>query len=423
MSGARDNFVVVRGCCVQAARGTASAAAAAAACAAPPSCRAAAPAGRAGALTWHLSERSCRATPRLLGTGAPAAPGGLPQRQRVRHAPSPGLPLAAASLTFSGSDALRLGGRGDAGAGRTCSSSSSSSRRWWQYLAPWRRRRRNPQQDQPQQGVREPTRHQRRPQGRDGQQQDQQQQNLKHHQQEQQQQQQQQQQQRQRQQHCQHRQQQDQDRAPPAPAAATSLAAAAAAAAALPLNAVASALSPEALRGVLHECVENSKLLVAGAMSAVVSRTAVAPLERVKMDQLLRSSSHSALETALRVYHREGVLGFWKVRLALQGGARHAAAAALSHCPRRAAAGETPHTLLPGHRPRICRPSTTPWAPRPSLPQGNALNVARTAPFKALNFFSFDMYSRALAQHLGHDVGSLRFLAGAAAGGFRVCLI
>jgi hypothetical protein len=48
--------------------------------------------------------------------------------------------------------------------------------------------------------------------------------------------------------------------------------------------------------------------------------------------------------------------------------------------------------------------------------QGNALNVARTAPFKALNFFSFDMYSRLLAQHLGPDVGSLRFLAGAAAG-------
>ena len=48
--------------------------------------------------------------------------------------------------------------------------------------------------------------------------------------------------------------------------------------------------------------------------------------------------------------------------------------------------------------------------------QGNALNVARTAPFKALNFFSFDVYSRLLAERLGGDVASLRFLAGAAAG-------
>ncbi|KAI8469853.1 MAG: mitochondrial carrier domain-containing protein [Monoraphidium minutum] len=77
------------------------------------------------------------------------------------------------------------------------------------------------------------------------------------------------------------------------------------------------------------------------------------------MDQLLRRGGTSALQTALRVYQREGLPGFWK---------------------------------------------------------GNALNVARTAPFKALNFFSFDMYSRALSRHLGGDVGSMRFLAGAAAG-------
>jgi hypothetical protein len=56
-------------------------------------------------------------------------------------------------------------------------------------------------------------------------------------------------------------------------------------------------------------------------------------------------------------------------------------------------------------------------------PQGNALNVVRTAPFKALNFFSFDMYSRALARHMGPDVGSLRFLAGAAAGAFWGLLV
>lgn len=40
------------------------------------------------------------------------------------------------------------------------------------------------------------------------------------------------------------------------------------------------------------------------------------------MDQLLRSSSHSALETALRVYNREGLPGFWKVRGCKAKGAR-----------------------------------------------------------------------------------------------------
>eukprot|EP00775_Hariotina_reticulata_P008206 gene8206-8397_t len=47
-------------------------------------------------------------------------------------------------------------------------------------------------------------------------------------------------------------------------------------------------------------------------MAAVVSRTAMAPLERIKMDLLLKNSSRSALQTALWVYEREGVGGFWK---------------------------------------------------------------------------------------------------------------
>ncbi|GBG00459.1 hypothetical protein Rsub_13205 [Raphidocelis subcapitata] len=342
MSGARESFVVARGCYVLAA-GDAAVAAAPLRCRAAAARAAACPA--AGALSWRLGERSRWGPPSLLAAGpcrAPAPNGGPQQRQRER-ASAAACPLAAASLTISGGGALLSGDGGGACGGR----------RWWQHLAalpPWRRRQ-QPQLDQPQQGGKpqraneEPPRHPRRRRRREGepQQDQQQQQNLK-------------------QQHCQHPERQNRGRPPPGPAAAASLAgaaASAAAAAALPLDAVASALSPEALRGVLHDCLENGKLLVAGAMSAVVSRTAVAPLERVKMDQLLRSSSHSALETALRVYNREGLPGFWK---------------------------------------------------------GNALNVARTAPFKALNFFSFDMYSRALAEHLGHDVGSLRFLAGAAAG-------
>lgn len=44
--------------------------------------------------------------------------------------------------------------------------------------------------------------------------------------------------------------------------------------------------------------------------------------------------------------------------------------------------------------------------------------MARTAPFKALNFFSFDVYSKLLSERLGSDTGHLRFLAGAGAGAF-----
>lgn len=58
--------------------------------------------------------------------------------------------------------------------------------------------------------------------------------------------------------------------------------------------------------------IGQTKLLVAGAASAVVSRTLMAPLERVKMDLLLKTSTRSALDTALWVWQREGLAGFWK---------------------------------------------------------------------------------------------------------------
>lgn len=56
----------------------------------------------------------------------------------------------------------------------------------------------------------------------------------------------------------------------------------------------------------------QAKLLVAGAASAIVSRTAMAPLERVKMDLLLKTSSRGAVDTAMWVWQREGLAGFWK---------------------------------------------------------------------------------------------------------------
>lgn len=63
----------------------------------------------------------------------------------------------------------------------------------------------------------------------------------------------------------------------------------------------------------LRERLSYGSLLFAGAMSAVVSRTAMAPLERVKMDMLLKTSASSnAMKTALQVFEKEGVAGFWK---------------------------------------------------------------------------------------------------------------
>jgi hypothetical protein len=70
-----------------------------------------------------------------------------------------------------------------------------------------------------------------------------------------------------------HKQQPQQQGSPPA---ATALASSA-----LAMDAL-SPRAPKALHTVVLEHLEHGKLLVAGAMSAVVSRTAVAPLERVR---------------------------------------------------------------------------------------------------------------------------------------------
>ncbi len=50
-----------------------------------------------------------------------------------------------------------------------------------------------------------------------------------------------------------------------------------------------------------HAACRYVKLLFSGAMSAVVSRTCVAPLERVKMDLLLKNGTGDAFTTAAQV--------------------------------------------------------------------------------------------------------------------------
>jgi hypothetical protein len=155
------------------------------------------------------------------------APGALRQRGADQQHRQPRRPRAAvASLTVSQGN-----GWPAAGDGACCASGSSGSGRpWWSPFSPCPRQQ--PQQSQQSQ------RH-------DNQQRQQQRQPNQH------------------------------EPPPRPPAAAVNLTSSAMAADALAAGA------PKALHTALLENLEHGKLLIAGAMSAVVSRTAVAPLERV----------------------------------------------------------------------------------------------------------------------------------------------
>mmetsp|Transcript_14880 Transcript_14880/g.44931 ORF Transcript_14880/g.44931 Transcript_14880/m.44931 type:complete len:473 (+) Transcript_14880:269-1687(+) len=110
-----------------------------------------------------------------------------------------------------------------------------------------------------------------------------------------------------------------------------------------------------------YEGFNHVKHMAAGALAACVSRTVVAPFERVKMECILRQRGVAASKVAAGILAKDGVLGFW---------------------------------------------------------QGNLLNVLRTAPYKAVNFSSYDAYRKLLERSNGTQAlgrgGS--FLAGALAG-------
>ncbi|CAK0741389.1 hypothetical protein CVIRNUC_001321 [Coccomyxa viridis] len=118
--------------------------------------------------------------------------------------------------------------------------------------------------------------------------------------------------------------------------------------------------SVPALPRPLADAVNYTKHLLAGAMSAMVSRTCCAPMERVKMQMMLHQPADSALQVAGGIYQSEGIAGFWR---------------------------------------------------------GNGLNILRTAPFKAVNFFSFDMYRKTFTRVGGGVLSNeARLTAGALAG-------
>jgi len=90
-------------------------------------------------------------------------------------------------------------------------------------------------------------------------------------------------------------------------------------------------------------------------------RTFVAPLERLKLEYIVRGEQKNLYELIQQIATSQGLKGFWK---------------------------------------------------------GNFVNILRTAPFKAINFYAYDTYKNKLTRMLGNEESTNieRFVAGAAAG-------
>uniref|UniRef100_A0A0D9VQK4 Mitochondrial adenine nucleotide transporter BTL3 n=1 Tax=Leersia perrieri TaxID=77586 RepID=A0A0D9VQK4_9ORYZ len=107
--------------------------------------------------------------------------------------------------------------------------------------------------------------------------------------------------------------------------------------------------------------MNTTKHLWSGAVAAMVSRTVVAPLERLKLEYMVRGEQRNLFELIHAIATTQGLKGFWK---------------------------------------------------------GNFVNILRTAPFKAVNFYAYDTYRKQLLKWSGNDetTNFERFIAGAAAG-------
>lgn len=121
------------------------------------------------------------------------------------------------------------------------------------------------------------------------------------------------------------------------------------------------AVAKRNVRVTRHGAVNTTKHLWAGAIAAMVSRTFVAPLERLKLEYIVRGEQRNIFELVKKIAVTQGLLGFWK---------------------------------------------------------GNLINILRTAPFKAVNFYAYDTYRKQLLRFSGNEetTNSERFVAGAAAG-------
>lgn len=95
--------------------------------------------------------------------------------------------------------------------------------------------------------------------------------------------------------------------------------------------------------------------------SVVDIRTFVAPLERLKLEYVVRGEQKDLFELVKTIATSQGLRGFWK---------------------------------------------------------GNLVNILRTAPFKAVHFYAYDTYRKQLLKLCGNEetTNFERFIAGAAAG-------
>lgn len=96
-------------------------------------------------------------------------------------------------------------------------------------------------------------------------------------------------------------------------------------------------------------------------MNIYFIRTFVAPLERLKLEYIVRGEQKNLFELVKTIAVTQGLRGFWK---------------------------------------------------------GNLVNILRTAPFKAVNFYAYDTYRKQLLKFSGNEetTNFERFIAGAAAG-------
>ncbi|KAL5714849.1 hypothetical protein ACHQM5_016755 [Ranunculus cassubicifolius] len=107
--------------------------------------------------------------------------------------------------------------------------------------------------------------------------------------------------------------------------------------------------------------MNTTKHLWSGAVAAMVSRTIVAPLERLKLEYIVLGEQKNLFDLINTIATNQGLKGFWK---------------------------------------------------------GNFVNILRTAPFKAINFYAYDTYRKQLLKMTGNEetTNFERFLAGAASG-------
>ncbi|KAK6791920.1 hypothetical protein RDI58_011001 [Solanum bulbocastanum] len=113
--------------------------------------------------------------------------------------------------------------------------------------------------------------------------------------------------------------------------------------------------------GGVGGALNTTKHLWCGAVAAMVSRTFVAPLERLKLEYIVRGEQKNLFELIKTIAVTQGIKGFWK---------------------------------------------------------GNFVNILRTAPFKAIHFYSYEKYRDHLLKITGNEEATNieRFVAGAAAG-------